>query len=443
MIAVVAGIIGYLVVLRRAAFATHALGHTGFSGAAGAVLFGVNPVYGLLLFTMSTGTGIALLGPRAANRDVEIGTVLAFALGVGLLFISLYTGYDTEVYSILFGEVLGISLQPSRSHSRTVGRHPDRGGADLSAPPVRLVGRGRGRGQGPPDAGIGTLLHVVARGYDLHRGPDHRGAAHFCPDGDASGHRGTSAPRRPAYAVLVAILVAVFATWAGLIIAFYEAPPASFFIVTIAFLLYVAVRAAPPAAGLLRRISPSVRRQKAAPSGPPSGSDAVGILASQPAQRPLEPGLWVGSGQRCSSGEVLPQPKESRRRDLARSHGGSCRGYLHGGKSCGEVGQSLRTMGVFHFPDLLPARVHAADAFGHVGELRRRVDSARNGEPYEFQGLAVPFLGAEHQRTDLHRANGPLSVDLDDQGLSGELLEREVREEPSARRGRRHVRRRV
>ena len=85
MIAVVAGIIGYLVVLRRAAFATHALGHTGFSGAAGAVLVGVNPVYGLLLFTMTTGTGIALLGPRAANRDVEIGTVLAFALGIGRL----------------------------------------------------------------------------------------------------------------------------------------------------------------------------------------------------------------------------------------------------------------------------------------------------------------------------------------------------------------------
>ena len=52
---------------------------------------------------------MALLGNRASNRDVEIGTVLAFALGLGLLFLSLYQGYATEAYSILFGEVLGIS----------------------------------------------------------------------------------------------------------------------------------------------------------------------------------------------------------------------------------------------------------------------------------------------------------------------------------------------
>src|SRR5271156_4900480 len=73
IIAIVAGIIGYLVILRRSAFATHALGHVGFSGAAGAVLFGINPVYGLLAFTMTAGTGMALLGPRAAYRDIEIG----------------------------------------------------------------------------------------------------------------------------------------------------------------------------------------------------------------------------------------------------------------------------------------------------------------------------------------------------------------------------------
>src|SRR5271157_4332257 len=109
IIAIVAGIIGYFVVVRRLAFATHALGHVGFSGAAGAVLFGVNPVYGLLLFTTSGATGMGLLGRRASNRDIEIGTVLAFMLGLGLLFINLYTGYATEAYSILFGEILGVS----------------------------------------------------------------------------------------------------------------------------------------------------------------------------------------------------------------------------------------------------------------------------------------------------------------------------------------------
>lgn len=70
VVAIVAGIVGYFVVLRRSSFAAHALSHIGFAGAAGAVLFGVNPVFGLLLFTGVGGCGIAVLGPRAANRDV-------------------------------------------------------------------------------------------------------------------------------------------------------------------------------------------------------------------------------------------------------------------------------------------------------------------------------------------------------------------------------------
>ena len=61
------------------------------------------------MFTSGGGISIAILGRRAANRDVQIGTVLAFMLGLGVLFISLYSGYATEAYSILFGEILGIS----------------------------------------------------------------------------------------------------------------------------------------------------------------------------------------------------------------------------------------------------------------------------------------------------------------------------------------------
>src|ERR1700730_1269341 len=50
VVAVVAGIIGYFVVLRRSSFAAHALSHAGFTGAAGAVLIGINPLIGLLTF---------------------------------------------------------------------------------------------------------------------------------------------------------------------------------------------------------------------------------------------------------------------------------------------------------------------------------------------------------------------------------------------------------
>ena len=109
IIAIVAGVVSYLVVLRRSSFAAHALGHIGFSGAAGAVLFAVAPIYGLLLATTVSGAAMAVLGKTAATRDVEIGTVLAFVLALGLLFLSFYKGYATEAYSILFGEIVGIS----------------------------------------------------------------------------------------------------------------------------------------------------------------------------------------------------------------------------------------------------------------------------------------------------------------------------------------------
>src|SRR2546428_13229700 len=109
IIAVVAGAIGYFVVLRGSAFAAHALSHIGFAGATGAVVLGFNPIFGLLAFTLGAGVAIGALGTRLRGRDVTIGIVLAWTLGLGVLFISLYRGYATEAYAILFGEILGIS----------------------------------------------------------------------------------------------------------------------------------------------------------------------------------------------------------------------------------------------------------------------------------------------------------------------------------------------
>ncbi|HEV2390411.1 MAG TPA: metal ABC transporter permease, partial [Nitrososphaerales archaeon] len=109
LIAIVAGITGYFVVLRRSAFTAHAFSEIGFAGAAAAVLVSIPPIAGLLGGAISGGLAIAALGRRAANRDTQIGIVLAFSLGMGLLFINLYKGYATEAYSILFGEILGVS----------------------------------------------------------------------------------------------------------------------------------------------------------------------------------------------------------------------------------------------------------------------------------------------------------------------------------------------
>jgi zinc/manganese transport system permease protein len=113
IVGIVAGAIGYFLVLRGETFAGHALSHVGFPGATGAVLIGVSPFAGLLLATVGGAIAIALLGKRA-NRDVAIGIVLTFSLGLGLLFLHFYTAYASLATNILFGNVLGVAPETIR-----------------------------------------------------------------------------------------------------------------------------------------------------------------------------------------------------------------------------------------------------------------------------------------------------------------------------------------
>jgi zinc/manganese transport system permease protein len=108
-VALAAGAVGYFVVLRRQAFAAHAIGHVGFAGAAGAVLLGLSPIVGLLVFCLGAGLLIGVAGAALDDRDAVVGVTLTAALGLGVLFISLYSGYANATYSILFGQILGVT----------------------------------------------------------------------------------------------------------------------------------------------------------------------------------------------------------------------------------------------------------------------------------------------------------------------------------------------
>jgi zinc/manganese transport system permease protein len=109
MVAVTAALLGYFLVVRGLTFAGHALSNIGFAGAAGAVLIGVQPVFGLLAFTLGAGVVISLLGKDIRERDIAVGVIMTFALGLGVLFLSMYHGYAEQAYSILFGTILGIN----------------------------------------------------------------------------------------------------------------------------------------------------------------------------------------------------------------------------------------------------------------------------------------------------------------------------------------------
>lgn len=241
VVAIVAGVIGYFVVLRRLSFAAHALSHVGFAGAAGAVLIGLNPLAGLLAFTSGGGLAMAALGRKAASRDVQIGTVLAFMLGLGVLFISLYKGYATEAYSLLFGEILGISaadvvvtliaaaailLAVAIVYRRLLFTSLDEDVAEAKGVPILgmniffllLVA-------------VATSIAVQVVGVLLIF------ALMVTPAAIAQ-----RLARRPAQGILISVVVALLATWFGLFISYYQPYPVSFFITSAVFLLYILVR---------------------------------------------------------------------------------------------------------------------------------------------------------------------------------------------------------
>jgi zinc/manganese transport system permease protein len=109
VVAVVSGAIGVFVVTRGMSFAVHAISELGFTGAAGALVIGVDPVLGMIAGSLLVGGVLGGLSLRGRERDSAIGAVLAFGLGIGVLFLSLYQGYATEATNLLFGSIVGVS----------------------------------------------------------------------------------------------------------------------------------------------------------------------------------------------------------------------------------------------------------------------------------------------------------------------------------------------
>ncbi len=109
VVAALSGVVGFFLVMRGQTFAGHALSHVGFTGATGAVLIGVSPLWGLVGFTVLSGFAMGMLGEKLSGRDVAIGMMLSIALGLGLLFLHFYTAYASQATALLFGNVLGVS----------------------------------------------------------------------------------------------------------------------------------------------------------------------------------------------------------------------------------------------------------------------------------------------------------------------------------------------
>lgn len=106
--ALVGGAVGFFIVMRGSAFVAHAIPNGSFAGAAGASLVGIPTLLGLGVFSVGGALGIGLLG-RRGRRDVATALTLVFMLGLGALFLSVDQGNAEAAFSLLFGEVLGVS----------------------------------------------------------------------------------------------------------------------------------------------------------------------------------------------------------------------------------------------------------------------------------------------------------------------------------------------
>ncbi|WP_431233957.1 metal ABC transporter permease [Mycolicibacterium psychrotolerans] len=108
LLALVAGLIGPFIVMRQMSFAVHGSSELSLTGAAFALLVGFNVGLGALVGSALAAVLFGILGQRARERDSAIGVVLAFGLGLAVLFIHLYPGRAGTSFALLTGQIVGV-----------------------------------------------------------------------------------------------------------------------------------------------------------------------------------------------------------------------------------------------------------------------------------------------------------------------------------------------
>lgn len=249
IVAVVAGLVGWFMVLRRQAFAGHALAVIGFPGAAGATWLGINAAYGFFGFCVGGALVIALAGGErqgaAGYRDESavVGTVQAFALGCGFLFVSLYKGLLDGVNTLLFGTITGVSDAQVRILA-VAGTACLAGLVALGRPLLfssvdPTVARGRGVPVRLVSVLFLVLLGVAAAGTSQVTGSLLVFALLVAPAAAAQ-----QLTARPGLGLALSVLMALVVTWVGEVVAFFSVYPIGFWVPTFAFGTYLAARGA-------------------------------------------------------------------------------------------------------------------------------------------------------------------------------------------------------
>ena len=245
-IALAAGVVGYFVVLRNQVFSGDALSHVAFTGALAALAAGVESLIGLYSATVLGAVGIGFLGGRARSRDVVVGTVFAWILGLGVLFLSLYTtsrstSNGTAGVNVLFGSIYGMTLGRALI-AATVGAAVTLALLAIARPLLfASLDADVAAARGVP-VRVLSVAFLVLVGITVAEAVQAVGALlilGLMVTPAAAAHRLSARPY-PALALSAGLSVAYLWAGIGLSYALQRIPP-SFLIVALAFTVYVAV----------------------------------------------------------------------------------------------------------------------------------------------------------------------------------------------------------
>lgn len=244
-LAIVAGFIGYFVVARRLIFTSDVLSHVAFPGALVAIILGVNPLLGVFGFALLMALGMGTLAGKTRANDVTTGTLLAWVLGIGVLFLSIYTsgssgGNSSAGVNVLFGSLFGIhareawavaivgllttivllaiarpllfaSLDPAVAASRGV--------------PVRLL----------------NIVFLILLAITIAEAVQAVGALLLFALLITPAAIARRLVNRPFAALFLSALLSLLFTWAGITLAYFFPYPVSFCLTALVFFAYVSV----------------------------------------------------------------------------------------------------------------------------------------------------------------------------------------------------------
>jgi zinc/manganese transport system permease protein len=279
VVAAMAGVVGWLMVLRGEAFAGHTLSMTAFPGAALAALAGVAGAWGFFLFCGAGAVAIARISGSErfswSERSAAIGSVQALALALGFLFVSLYGGVLGDLESLLFGDLLGVSdgqvllllvvavvaLAALASLARPLlfaSVDPDVAAA--RGVPVRML----------------SLAFLMLLGLTVGATSQITGALLVFALLVAPAASAQALTARPAASLALTVALGLLVVWLGLGLAYFSIYPPGFYVATVAFAVYVLARTI--AWGLGRRRAGGAHER--GPSSPTEPADEPrGVIA--------------------------------------------------------------------------------------------------------------------------------------------------------------------